>query len=92
MPKFRKKAFVIEARQWTGENFEELYQWGRPSDVKEEAKIVWAGPGSKPKSLAVATWKGWSIAEKGDWIIRDTAGTFHSFKPDLFEAIYEPVS
>ncbi len=31
MSKFRKKPVVIEAVQWTGENFDELFDWGSPN-------------------------------------------------------------
>ncbi len=88
---FRKKPVVVEAIQWTGKNFQELYAWGRPADVKLEAQIIWSID-AKKKSLAIKTLEGWVIASVGDWIVRGAQGEFYPCKPDIFEANHENVS
>ena len=92
MPKFRKKSVAIEARQWTGDNFQELYNWGLPDSINSYAKIVWAGPPhSESKCLSIETLEGEMIASLGDWIIKGVEGEFYPCKPDIFEATYDPV-
>lgn len=78
MPKFRKKPVVVEAIQWTGDNFEEL----RQRDFHDAISHV------KGTQLAITTENGWVFAEKGDWIVKGK-GLFFYCKPDVFEANYE---
>ena len=80
--KFRKKPVVIEAVQWTGDNY--------TSDVRlfagTYAHINEAG------SLIVQTLENRLLkADVGDWIIRGVKGEFYPCKPDIFEATYEAV-
>lgn len=89
MPKFRKKPVVIEARQWTGANFDELFKWGSPEGGLRDAKIVHAGNGSDPTKLTITTLEGNHIANVGDWIIKGVAGEFYPCKPEIFAKTYE---
>lgn len=91
MGRFRKKPVVVEARQWTGENFDDLFAWGSPDGGVATAAIVWSGGGGDPTKLAVATLEGTMVATVGDWIIRGIKGEFYPCKPDIFEATYEAV-
>ena len=80
--KFRKKPVVIEAMQWTGDNWKELEDFGSDRDIV-----------SNPDgTLTIATLEGNHTAKKGDWIIRGIKGEVYPCKPDIFEATYEQVS
>lgn len=81
MAKYRKKPVVIEAIQWTGENWSDLRDFG-------EGNIYWFPMESM---LEVKTLEGVLSASKGDWIIKGVKGEFYPCKPDIFTATYEPV-
>lgn len=84
MPKFRKKPVVIEAVQWTGENFLELNEWANQEVVRIERG------GLRLEKLLVHTLEGVMTAAEGDWIIRGVKGELYPCKPDIFDATYEP--
>ena len=81
MQRFRKKPVVIEAIQWTGDNFDEIDDW---SD-REAVRLV-AG------DLHIFTLEGAMRADPGDWIIRGVVGEYYPCKPEIFECTYEPAS
>jgi hypothetical protein len=92
--KFRKKPVVIEARQLTPNNAEDIgawcgalkctngsydsYLWGWALDVHD-------------RTLRIPTLEGDHSASMGDWIIQGIKGEFYPCKPDIFEATYEKV-
>ena len=83
MGMYRKKPVVIEAIQWTGENFGEVGVLG--DDVY--------GPYGKEKPhLEIKTLEGRMVANIGDWIIKGVKGEVYPCKPDIFEATYEIVT
>ncbi len=84
MAKYRKKPVVIEAIQWTGDNFVEIDEFilqgtrkhrTYPSDCKIE----------------IDTLEGTMLASCGDFIIKGVSGEFYPCKPEIFEQTYEPV-
>lgn len=81
--KFRKKPVIIEAMQWTGENYEEISKWlhsyGKPSFAINDGRLV------------VPTLEGDIYATIGDWIIKGVKGEFYPCKPDIFELTYEKI-
>lgn len=99
MPKFRKKPVVIEAVQWTGDNWNEVHEFssvfdpvgGVPAqyvsgDV-ENLNNGWEGR----TPLLIETLEGTMRAEIGDWIIKGVNGEFYPCKPDIFGKTYEQV-
>jgi len=78
--KFRKKPVVIEAFQWRADH----PQAGFPS---------WAFPACSPGPDAcyIDTLEGRMRADDGDWIIKGVKGEVYPCKPDIFNAIYDPV-
>ena len=76
---FRKKPVVIQAIQWTGDNFDEIIQFCSRAVSR------------KDMSLIIHTLEGDMEASKGDWIIRGVKGEFYPCKQDIFEQTYEPV-
>jgi len=78
--KLRKKPIVIQAKQWTGDNFSEMEDFIEVDfmSVKDD--------------LIIFTLEGDMTASKGDWIIRGVNGEFYPCKPDIFDKTYEGVS
>lgn len=81
MPFFRKKPVVIEAIQWTGENYAEVLPF-----IGTEVEVTGA-----MGALIIHTLEGPMRAEPHDWVIRGIKGEFYPCKPDIFAATYEPV-
>lgn len=77
MAKYRKKPVVIEAVQYTGQNFGEMDEF-----VGGDAEL-------RDGQLFIATLEGEMRASLGDWIIKGVKGEFYPCKPEIFEATYE---
>ena len=84
MAKYRKRPVVIEAVQWTGENFEELWRLLE----SKEGRAVYE---ESDMSIFLETLEGTMKAQVGDYIIKGVQGEFYPCKPDIFEATYEKV-
>lgn len=74
---YRKKPVVVEAVQWTGENYDEIVEFTRS---KAE---LYSG------YLMIPTLEGDHFAPIGDYIIKGVAGEFYPCRPDIFEQTYE---
>lgn len=81
MPKFKKKPIVIEAIQFTGNNFDEICRFAGLA-----VRIV-----GREQSLHINTLEGIMKASPGDYIIKGVNGEFYPCKPDIFEKTYELV-
>lgn len=90
MAKYRKKPVVIEAVQWTGDNFEEIKKMLKDAD-ENRAIIPHPNEDKEVKSLLIVTLEGEMRADKGDYIIKGVQGEFYPCKPDIFEQTYEKV-
>ncbi len=78
MPKFRKKAIVIEAVQFTGEQ-----PW---------PEGVYASTNPNERGLPrIFTLEGPNEVTEGDWIITGIKGEKYPCKPDIFDATYDVV-
>ena len=85
--KFRKKPVVIEAVKWTGENADEILDFGNSGPAP-----LWGADfciNREGKQVEIFTLEGTMCANIGDWIIRGVAGEFYPCKPDIFERTYE---
>lgn len=80
MAKYRKKPVVIEAVQWTGENWADIDEWMGASPHRTYPS---AG------TIEIDTLEGTMTANEGDWIIQGVSGEFYPCKPDIFEKTYE---
>ena len=83
MGKYRKKPVVVEAMQFVGENILSVIDW-----CKGDAAIQRT---EKDRCIVIHTREGSMRADLGDWIIKGVKGEFYLYKPDIFEATYEPV-
>jgi hypothetical protein len=87
---YRKKPVVVEAIQWTGNNYEEIqnfsdgkvnyYEWFQHNES-----------GVNKNMLSIFTLEGKMEASIGDFIIKGVQGEFYPCKPDIFEKTYEEV-
>lgn len=75
--KFRRKAVVIDAVEYTGTNV---------SAIVEEIGLTGF---SEENGLVIYTLEGKMKASVGDWIIKGVRGEFYPCKPDIFNQIYE---
>ena len=87
--KYRKKPVIIEAIQFTGDNWQEIQEWmhrsgfhGFNAEVDTEGNIV---------AAIIKTLEGEMIASIGDYIVKGIKGEFYPCKPDIFEETYEEV-
>ncbi len=83
MSRFCKKPIVIEAIQWTGDNFSEVAALG---------DTIMGPYGREFPHLEIPTLEGRMVANLGDWIIKGVKGEVYPCKPDIFDASYEKVS
>lgn len=78
MPIFRKRPVEVEAVQFTGENYSEIFEFaGHIQISKNGCKIV--------------TLEGIMEALPGDWIIKGVKGEFYPCKPDIFQETYKEI-
>ena len=83
MKKFRKKPVVIEAVQWTEDNWEEVTLFAKGSSRNINTIKGY---------LEIITLEGTMKANKNDWIIKGIQGEFYPCKPDIFKKTYEEVN
>lgn len=79
--KYRKKPVVIDAIQWTGDNYPEVFEFteGNVYPTKSHSDTLAFSPDSDVK------------VKKGDYIIRIASGAYSLCKEVAFKKIYEPV-
>jgi len=78
--RYRKKPVVVEAIQFTGSMASKV-------EIEAQYERVFNFQDGK---LVIPTLEGDLTAERGDWIIRGTAGEVYPVKPEIFLTIYEP--
>ena len=82
--KFRKKPVVINAIQWTGDNFGEIQTFTSGKCWKTHET-------PSDTNLIIPTLEGNHTAKSGDWIIRGIVGEYYPCKLDIFEQTYDLV-
>lgn len=85
MAKFRKKPVVVEAVQFTGDNY---FVCAHFMGLGGLAHIMELSCDSRP---LIETLEGRMEASVGDWIIKGVKGEFYPCKPDIFAATYDAV-
>lgn len=76
---YRKKPVVIQALQWTGENWDEISTFA-------EGKVI-----PMRGEMHIHTLEGVMKASEGDYIVRGVCGEYYPCKPNIFEQTYEKV-
>ncbi len=88
--KYRKKPVVIEAIQFTGDNWGEIQEWMYQSGSKR-FKTCGVDKDGEVITIIIKTLEGEMTANIGDYIIKGVNGEFYPCKPDIFEKTYEEV-
>lgn len=77
---YRKKPVVIQAVQWTGNNWNEIQDFMSGQHPKKIGKTI-----------RIPTLKGHIYASELDYIIKGVKDEFYPCKPDIFQSTYEPI-
>ncbi len=80
--KYRKKPLVIEAIQWTGDNFQDVMLFAAGASIAHDFV---------DDVITIPTLEGQMEASKGDWIIKGIVGEFYPCKPNVFRDSYDLV-
>jgi len=89
MAQYRKKPVVIEAVQFYGKNFKEIFEF---SSGKAKQRIAYEGNTPiETNTIDIFTLEGTMNAIQGDFIVKGVQGEFYPCKPDIFELTYELV-
>ena len=89
MTKYKKKPVVIDAWQFTKEN----YKKGVPHWIKRSNRKVdlWSQYGGDVIGGEIKTLEGNYTVSENDYIIKGVKGEIYPCKPDVFEMTYEKV-
>lgn len=87
--KYRKKAVVIEAIQWTGNTTEIKEFCGNNCSYNVDDSAWKAGKGIPHEELVIHTLEGDMKASRNDYIIKGINGEFYPCKPGIFKKTYE---
>ena len=82
--KYRKKPVVVEAIQYTKDNYWEINEF-----IKGSSTLM--GIPDTKGEFDIATLEGNMTVKVGDYIIKGIKGEFYPCKPDIFELTYEEV-
>ena len=85
--KYRKKPVVINAWQFTKEN----YKRGVPKEFRHSSVTLWSQYGGDIIGGEVVTLEGCMEVLENDWIIKGVQGEYYPCKPEIFDLTYEPV-
>jgi hypothetical protein len=86
---YRKKPVLVEARELTKENVNEIAEWCGGDATSEN---VLNGVGRNGLAMVIYTLEGTMIAREGDFIIKGVAGEFYPCRSDIFQDTYEDIS
>lgn len=82
--KFRKKPVVIDAWPYKHKN--------KPLNILPADIFCQLIVNDNNDEAVIKTLEGNMTVSPGDWIIKGVKGELYPCKPDIFEAIYQPVS
>ena len=80
--RYVKKPIPVEAIQWTGDNFNDIYNF-----VTSKPVVI-----TTFNELIISTLEGEMKAPIGSWIIRGPKGEYYPCRGDIFEETYEQIS
>ena len=87
--KYRKKPVVIDAWQFTKENYKE----GAPLFIRQAKDVeLWSQFSGDVIGGEIETLEGVMTISENDYIIKGVHGEFYPCKPSIFEATYEVVN
>lgn len=90
--KYKSNATVVEAIQFTGENFDELITFCKDK-VRFEYQYKMHLGGLKPYKVAKLDVPGYYYyLEPGDMVVKLFEGTFHPYRKEQFDKIYHEIT
>src|SRR5574344_2618366 len=81
--KYRKRPVEVEAIQFDGWNWREVYQF------MSDEPLMFTQDFRKEEYILIETLEGVMKAKVGDYIIKGVHGEFYPCKPDIFHETYE---
>lgn len=87
---FRKKPVVIEALEYTGDNWREVREWCGDYSNNRGVMRGHFEVGDIP-TVYIVTLEGEMKVSIGDYVIKGINGEFYPCKPDIFKKTYEEV-
>ena len=84
--KYRKKPVEVEAIQFDGWNWREVYQF------MSDEPLMFTQDFRKEEYILIDTLEGVMKAKVGDYIIKGVHGEFYPCKPDIFNETYEDLN
>lgn len=84
--KFRKKPVVIEAVQFTGENWSEVDDFVGRDNFQTTGNAPYEPVAVVHDSVVH---KSWLPIRTNDWVVRGVQGEFYPCDPEVFELTYE---
>lgn len=84
--KYRKRPVEVEAIQFDGWNWREVYQF-----ISNEP-LMFTQDFRKEEYILIDTLEGVMKASVGDYIIKGVHGEFYPCKPDIFHETYEDLN
>jgi len=83
---YRKIPVVIEAIQWTGNNYDEIEEFAKENVALVNGTLI-VGTLEDGDDTTI---KVKHVASINDYIIKGIQGEFYFCKPDIFDKTYEP--
>ncbi len=83
MPFYMKRPVVVEARQWTGENLEEMFTW-----THDRFRVTASHGAEFTAEVFDFLHDQWIPLRTGDFVIKGTKGEFHPCEQELFWEYY----
>ena len=84
--KYRKRPVEVEAIQFDGWNWREVYQF------MSDEPLMFTQDFRKEEYILIDTLEGVMKAKVGDYIIKGVHGEFYPCKPDIFHETYEDLN
>ena len=84
--KYRKRPVEVEAIQFDGWNWREVYQF------MSDEPLMFTQDFRKEEYILIDTLEGVMKASVGDYIIKGVHGEFYPCKPDIFHETYEDLN
>ena len=81
--KYRKKPIIVEAVQWTGDNYDEIFHF-----TQGKCYLAYC---CDDEELYIETLEGDMRAKEGCFIIKGKTGEFYPCREEIFLETYEPV-
>lgn len=92
MPLYRKKPIQVEARQWTGQNLDFIWEMTRELfDVLDDEDRAQCADPDATAQVYDKLHSTWVLVYDGDYIVKGILGEFYPCRESVFKGTYESV-